>query len=133
MKKAIDTNILVRYLMQDDERQTKIVLKLFEDTILQNTRLFVPAVVILETNWILYNVFNLDRTSIVKLFLELMSLDVLDIEYTTVIHRCLSYAQTNTYDLSDLLIGAIAQANDCDTTLTFDKKASKSDYFTLLT
>lgn len=42
------------------------------------------------------------------------------------------FAKTNNFDLSDLLIGAVTQANGCDTTFTFDTNASKSPHFQLL-
>lgn len=133
MKKALDTNLLVRYLMADDVIQSRKVEKLLENAVIQHKTFFIPAVVILETEWVLENVFELPKAQIIELLLELLDLNVLQIEYHDTFKHCLNFAKGKNFDLSDLIIGFIAQANACETTLTFDKNASKSPYFERLT
>lgn len=87
----------------------------------------------LEIIWLLESVYETPRQVIIDTLLKAMALDFLRYEYALVLEQVLIFAKDNTFDLSDLMIGAIAQANDCDTTLTFDKNASKSPYFERLT
>lgn len=131
--KAIDTNILLRYFLQDNPAQYDKVRKLFQKTKLKNSQLFVSVLVVLEIIWVLESVYETPRQVIIDALLKAMALDFLRYEYALVLEQVLIFAKDNTFDLSDLMIGAIAQANDCDTTLTFDRKASKSSYFELLT
>lgn len=131
--KAIDTNILSRYFLQDNPAQYDKVRKLFQKTKLKNSQLFVSVLVVLEIIWVLESVYETPRQVIIDALLKAMALDFLRYEYALVLEQVLIFAKDNTFDLSDLMIGAIAQVNDCDTTLTFDRKASKSSYFELLT
>lgn len=125
--------ILLRYFLQDNPAQYDKVRKLFQKTKLENSQLFVSVLVVLEIIWVLESVYETPRQVIIDALLKAMALDFLRYEYALVLEQVLIFAKDNTFDLSDLMIGAIAQANDCDTTLTFDRKASKSSYFELLT
>lgn len=131
--KAVDTNILLRYFLNDDEKQNAKVKNLFVENRQNGTCLFVPSLVILELDWVLASFYKMPRDEIIELLLSVVNFDILKVEHEQAIKMALTFAQNNSYDLSDLLIGAIAKANDCTTTLTFDKKASKSPEFTLLT
>lgn len=125
--------ILLRYFLQDNPAQYDKVRKLFQKTKLENSQLFVSVLVVLEIIWVLESVYETPRQVIIDALLKAMALDFLRYEYALVLEQVLIFAKDNTFDLSDLMIGAIAQANDCDTTLTFDRKSSKSPYFELLT
>lgn len=130
--KAVDTNVLVRFVVADDPSQTQKVVSLFKTTKANRERLFVSAVVILELAWVLSKVYRLSREKVILALFDLLNLSILNIEYRDVIDECLNNAKENTFELSDLLIGYIARANDCVVTLTFDNKASKSPLFSLL-
>ena len=86
----------------------------------------------LELDWVLSKVYKINRQEVIFMMEKLLTYDYLLIEKSDIIRSVLTFAKNNTYDLSDLLIGAIAKANECSTTLTFDKKASKSPDFELL-
>lgn len=130
--KAIDTNILVRFVVADDPSQTQKVVELFKETKANHEQLFVSAVVILEVAWVLSKVYRLSRDKVILALSDLLNLSILNIEYHHAIDDCLNNAKENTFDLSDLLIGYIARANHCMTTITLDNKASKSPLFSLL-
>ena len=57
--KAIDTNILIRFLIGDDELQAKKVYAIFKKTELEKKELFVPLLVILEMLWVLESVYEI--------------------------------------------------------------------------
>lgn len=130
--RAIDTNILVRLLINDDTKQCQIVYKLFNDCYQQKEQLFVSTIVIVETIWVLNKHYQMPRNEVIQAINDVLSMSVLIIENHDEISTALSIGTNNTYDLSDLIIGLIAKKNTCNTTLTFDKKASKSDLFSKL-
>jgi len=63
--KAIDTNVLIRFLMKDDERQSAAVYRIFKRAEEEREELWVPIVVILETLWVLDSVYDIPRPEIV--------------------------------------------------------------------
>lgn len=130
--KALDTNVVVRILLDDNKEQTKLVYDLCLSAILEQQKLFVSTLVMLELDWVLSKVYKINRQEVILMMEKLLAYDYLLIEKSDIIRSVLTFAKTNFYDLSDLLIGAIAKANDCSTTLTFDKKASQSVDFELL-
>jgi predicted nucleic-acid-binding protein len=62
--KALDTNILVRFLVSDDERQSEAVYRLFRRAESEKMVFFVPFLVILETIWVLEAAYQISRADI---------------------------------------------------------------------
>ena len=62
--KALDTNILVRFLVKDDENQSESVYRLFKKAESEKDAFFVPLLVILETVWVLKAVYEISRPDI---------------------------------------------------------------------
>ena len=129
---ALDTNVLVRFLVQDDDRQAQVVNALLADAETQKQPLFVSSLVLLELMWVLKSAYEVPRAVILDALNELLSLSVLEFQDQLAIRDFVVGAQDNNYDLSDLLIGQIGCYSGCKTTLTFDKKAAKSPQFTNL-
>jgi predicted nucleic-acid-binding protein len=129
---ALDTNVLVRFLVQDDEKQAQVVNQLLKDAETQQQTYYVSNVVVLELMWVLKAAYDVPRDAIVGAISELLSMVTLEFQDQTVVRDFTISAQNNTYDLSDLFIGQVAQHAKCETTLTFDKKAAKSTLFSKL-
>jgi len=123
--KALDANILVRFLVADEPHQAERVYKLFKHAEKKNERLFVSLLVVLETLWVLDSVYEYSTVEIVEALKGLLALRVLDFENVHVLREWLETAQTSKHDLSDLLIGQVARNKGCSAVLTFDKKASR--------
>lgn len=130
--KAIDTNVLVRFLVQDDEQQMQIATQLLANAETNKQPLFVSNVVVLELMWVLKSVYDVPRDEILDSLGELLSMVALEFQDSLSVRDFVSSAQNNTYDLADLLIPHIARGKGCDTTLTFDKKVAKAPHFTKL-
>jgi len=62
--KALDTNVLIRFLVKDDVRQSGIVYKFFKHAELNNEVLYVPLLVVLEMIWVLESVYKISRHDI---------------------------------------------------------------------
>lgn len=130
--KAIDTNILVRFITKDDENQAKLVYQLFKQTEQTEQKLFVPLLVVLEVIWVLQSVYEISDLEIVNIFSNLLLMPVLLFESEGLIHNFIDSATHTKFDLSDLLIAHSINLSDCESIFTFDKKAAKFEYFELL-
>ena len=129
--KGLDTNILVRFLVGDDEIQAKKVYNIFKKAESSKNELFVPLLVVLELIWVLESVYEIRRAEILDSISELLLMPILKFEHQSALQQFTSSAQGNRYDLSDLLIAHSAKLQGCKTVLTFDKKASKCNLFEL--
>lgn len=130
--KGIDTNILVRFLVGDDETQARKVYDLFKKAEAARSELFVPLLVILELIWVLESVYAIPRHEILDALRELLLMPVLNFEHRPALHHFIQAAQESTYDLSDLLIAHAAKAQGCEVVMTFDRKAARFELFELV-
>ena len=130
---ALDTNVLIRFLVRDDERQAQIVYARFKQAESAREALFVPLLVVLETIWVLESVYDKSRKEVLDSFDELKDMPILEFEKVQVLQSWLSEGMKSNADLSDLLIALAAQSCGCSGGVTFDKKASKFPFFRLLT
>lgn len=131
--KALDTNVLVRFLVGDDAKQAKIVYRIFKQAESEKKTFFVPLLVVLETIWILESVYKISRQDIIDSINELLLMPILKFEAQPAILNFVSSAQEGKVDLSDLLIANSAGFSGCESVLTFDKRASSSVLFELVT
>ena len=130
---ALDTNVLVRFLVRDDEKQARIVYARFKQAEFAREALFVPLLVLLETIWVLESACDKSRKEILDSFDELKSMPILAFEKVDVLQSWVSEGRKSNADLSDLLIALAAQSCGCSGGFTFDRKASKFPFFRLLT
>lgn len=130
--KGLDTNILVRFLVGDDEQQGKQVYQILKKAEADKQELFVPLVVILELIWVLESVYEIKRQDIIDTLSELLLMPILKFEHQSALQYCMQSAPKNSYDLADLLIAHCAKEQGCETMMTFDKKAAKYDLFELV-
>ena len=130
--RALDTNVLIRFLLKDDEQQAEIVYRAFKQAEIEEEVLFVPILVVLETIWVLESAYDMPKQDIVAAMGELLLMPILMFEAQPAIQSFIFSARDQEMDLSDLLIGYSAKYSKCDSVLTFDKKASKCKFFELL-
>lgn len=129
---ALDTNIIVRFLVADDEQQFKQVLALLHRLENNKERAFVSCLVLMEMSWVLAHFYQISREKIIDNILILCNMPSLQVEHHQPVITILEQAKQNTFDLADLLIAIhYAKANNIPI-MTFDKKASKYQAFELL-
>ena len=129
---AIDTNVLIRFLVRDDVRQGEQVrrrLKLAES---RRERLFIPLTVILETIWVLESAYDKTRTEILEALSALRQMAGFEFESDAVIDGLLKDGPNYKADLSDILIARAAESAGAEEGLTFDRQAAKLPFFSLL-
>ncbi len=121
---GLDTNVLVRYIMQDDPRQARIATRLLEALQAQDPG-FVSQVTIVELVWVLASCYSLSREQIAA------ALDALLQTRELVVDRADHIAQANRQfkagkaDFADCLIERAGAAAGCESTLSFDVGAVK--------
>jgi predicted nucleic-acid-binding protein len=130
--KALDTNVLVRFLVRDDEQQSEAVYRKFKQTEADKEVLFIPALVVLEAVWVLESVYEATRQEILDSIDQLLLMPILEFEVQSAIRSFVSSARENKTDLSDLLIAHSARFAGCECVITFDKRASNLELFELL-
>jgi predicted nucleic-acid-binding protein len=130
--KGLDTNTLVRFLVNDDTNQAARVKNLFEASEQSGAMLLISTPVVLELLWVLAAVYACSRPVILNALEELSMLPFLRFENPDLIHQLISTGRGTDIDLADILIGLAARHLNCDTTITFDRKAANSSLFELL-
>lgn len=130
--KALDTNVLVRFLVRDDERQAETIYRIFKQAETDKEVFFVPLLVVLETVWVLESVYKIPRQEILYSINELILMPILKFETQSAILNFVSSARETKMDLSDFLIAYSAKFSGCECVLTFDKRASNFGLFELL-
>jgi predicted nucleic-acid-binding protein len=129
---AVDTNVIVRFLVGDDEKQAQAVHARFRQAEAARERLFVPLAVVLETIWVLDRAYGRSRAEIVAAFEALRGMQILQFEADPVVQRVLAEGRSGPAGLADLIIAHTAKAAGCQSVITFDKKAGRSPMFVLL-
>ncbi|MBT8419945.1 MAG: type II toxin-antitoxin system VapC family toxin [Gammaproteobacteria bacterium] len=130
---ALDTNVIVRFLVHDDEKQARAVYTRFKTAERNRERLFVPLVVVLELIWVLDSAYGMSRSEILGSIANLRQMPILQFEADTVLEHFLVSAEENMVELDDLLIALSAESSGCDAVITFDKKAARFPSFELMT
>lgn len=129
---ALDTNVVVRFLVRDDEKQAQAVYRRFKQAESEGETLFVPLAVALETIWVLESAYDQSRLEVLDSLEDMRRMPILDFERDDVLQRTLAEGRRGSADLADLLIAHSAESSGCDMGVTFDKKAAKLPFFRLL-
>ena len=129
---AVDTNILIRFLMRDDAQQANLAYRLLKETEQRDELLFVPVAVVLEMIWVLESAYHISREEIVASINDLLAMPIFMFETQTAVQKFTVSARQNDFDLSDLLLAHSAAHAHCSQVFTFDKKAAKFKLFALL-
>ena len=130
--KALDTNILVRFLVNDDKRMGAAARRLLETAHEQREHFLVLTPVLLELLWVLKSVYGLSREDILDALEALSLMPVLEFESADLVHDLIRNARAKSLDLADLLIGLCARDKGCQATLTLDRQAARSDLFQII-
>jgi predicted nucleic-acid-binding protein len=128
---GLDTNVLIRYLVKDEPTQAKRATSLMR-SLSTTKRGFVSLVVIVESIWVLDSLYGQAREKIVEAILGLTRSSKLVVQCATEIEAALSQKDYRG-DPADAIIAQVGVAFGCETTLTFDKKATRLEAMTLLT
>ena len=121
---GIDTNVLLRYITGDDEKQSARAAEVLE-ALDEESPGFVNAVVLIEMTWALKAVYGYTREQIGAVISEIVAAPELRTEHVDCVWSALRLYLSSKCDFEDALIGRINVFNGSRTTLTFDRDAAR--------
>lgn len=122
---GIDTNILVRFLVRDDETQFEKARRLIQRETDGGGRVFVSQLVLLETEWVLRSRYDLQKIEIIGAISGLLDANDVQFEDESAIEEAIFVWKDKSVGFADCLIGAQNKRLGCSATATFDLKASR--------
>ena len=129
---GIDTNVLVRYLTQDDPDQGKIVTEFIENSCTKDNLGFINHITLCEMCWVLKRLYKTPKDQLAEIIEQLLRTAQLFVQEPQVVWTALEEFNTNNADFPDCLMAQINLFNYCSSTVTFDVKASNVAGFNLL-
>ena len=129
---GLETNVLVRYLVQDDPRQATVATRYIERHCTAHSPCFIGHIVLCELAWVLESNYQQSRAEIASIIEQLLQVGQLEVMEPDAAWRALRDYKNSNADFPDHLMARVNEANGCETTLTFDKKASRQPAFQLL-
>ena len=129
---GLDTNVLVRYLAQDDPVQSPQATELIEWRLTEEDRGFVSVVAMVETASVLDRAYGLTDNEIAAAIERTLQADVLVVESQQEVFTAMIALREGYGSFADALIGGIGARAGCTRTLTFDQRASRLAGFELL-
>jgi predicted nucleic-acid-binding protein len=122
---ALDTNVLLRYLVQDDPAQSARATEIVEHRLTERNPGFVSLVCILEIVWVLGSLFKRTRWEIAQHIEMILAADTLEVQNEQEVYQGVVALRNGTGTFEDALIGGIGIWRGCSATLTFDQDAAK--------
>ena len=127
---GLDTNILVRFLAEDDPIQSPKAAQII-GRLTEEVPGFVSVVVMAETAWVLERVYGLKSHEIAKAIERMLQTGVLNIECEQAVFAAMIVLKSGLGSFTDALIGELGARAGCTHTITFDRKACRLPGFEL--
>jgi predicted nucleic-acid-binding protein len=128
---GLDTNVLVRYLAQDDRAQSPKAVEIVERGLTAGNPGFVSIVAMAETAWVLDRAYGLDALKIAAAVERLLQADLIVVESEQEVFTAMVALKEGKGSFADALIAALGARAGCSYTVTFDRKALRLPDFRL--
>ena len=129
---GLDTNVLVRHLVQDDLSQSRKATQAITKQCTRDNPGFINRIVLCELIWVLESAYGYPKDTIVAVLEKLLRTSQLKIEDAQSAWTAFRMYQKGKADYADCLLGATNRTAGCERTVTFDQPASKLEGFQLL-
>jgi predicted nucleic-acid-binding protein len=129
---GLDTNVLIRYLTQDDQAQSAKATEILEHRLTPKNPGFVSVVAMVETVWVLDRAYGLTAQKIATAVQRLLQVEVLAIENEQEVFTAMVALKKGRGSFADALIAELGARAGCTRTLTFDQKALRLPSFELV-
>ncbi|MBK9252411.1 MAG: type II toxin-antitoxin system VapC family toxin [Proteobacteria bacterium] len=129
---GLDSNVVVRYIAQDDKKQSPIATRLIEQDLTESRPGYLSLPALAEVIWVMVSCYNADRKAVIQMVEVLLAAPQLRVQMAEQVWQALSAYEAGSLDFSDALIAAVDQAEGCQVTRTFDRTAARAPGFELL-
>ncbi|TAK89891.1 MAG: PIN domain-containing protein [Burkholderiaceae bacterium] len=122
---GIDTNVLMRYIAQDDPAQSRRATAFIENECSPTTPGFVGLLVLAEVVWVSESVYEASREEVAHILRRILGIRQLVVEDAETAWKALRLFEASQADFSDCLIACSASKAGCESVVSFDKQAAK--------
>lgn len=129
---GLDTNIVLRYLLQDDPEQTRQADQILDRQLSEQNPGFISLVTVLEIVWVLRSLLKQTPFQIATHIEHLLAADSLEVQNEQQVFEAAFALKRDTGEFEDALIGALNAWAGCSSTLTFDRKAARLPHFQVI-
>lgn len=130
--RALDANVLVRYLTEDDARQVALAEKVIEESRTKEEPLFLSTLAICEMVWVLSRGYRRTKAEILSTLDQILSMEQIQLEDESLIRKSLEAYRVGRANLADYVIGESGRRAGCRDTVTFDRALKGAPGFTFL-
>ncbi len=129
---GLDTNVLVRYIVQDDPVQATAATRLVESQCTADDPGLVSLVVLCELAWVLTRGYRVGRQALAEVLRSVLSVEELQTDEPEVAWRALRLFEAGSADFADYLIGAGNRERGATVTFSFDRRAADCELFEIV-
>jgi len=126
---GLDTNVILRYLLQDDPKQMRQANRIIEGQLSESNPGFINLAAVLEIVWVLRSLLKQTPAQIATHIESLLTADSLEVQNEQQVFEAVFALKRGTGEFEDALIGALNSWSGCIHTLTFDRRAARLPYF----
>lgn len=124
---GLDTNVVIRYLVQDDPEQSAVASALI-DELTETDQGFLSLVTVVEVYWVLRRAYKVGADRCAELMEGLLDARELRVDQDAIVRAALASG----LDFADAVIVELGLAAGCEYTVTFDQRAARDDAMQLL-
>jgi predicted nucleic-acid-binding protein len=129
---GLDTNVVIRYLVQDDKKQSAAATRFIEKSLTMDVPGCINHITLCEIVWVLQRCYGVTKQQLRVILEALLTTKQLIVENAEVAWKALRAYDADSADFCDALIGQANIHSGCEHTVTFDKKAASLPGFDLL-
>ena len=130
--KGLDTNVLVRYLTQDDPKQAAVATKAIGEAAAKGEKLFLHPLVFCELIWVLETAYGFPKADILKVLEKILRTAEFEISEKDLLWLALADYRSGKGDFSDYYLGRANERAGAKTTLSFDSALKGNPHFQIL-
>lgn len=119
---ALDTNVLIRYIVGDHPAQSALAATLIEDELTPDRPGLIAVVAIVELSWVLRGLYGASAQTVREIVHGLLGSRQILVENAAVVERAIGVAHE---DLAAALIHEVGKAAGCENTVTFDRRFAR--------
>jgi predicted nucleic-acid-binding protein len=129
---GLDTNVLVRYLTQDDPEQARKANAVVAESTAGSGRCYIGPVVLCELTWVLRESYDRTKPDLIKTLELILATRQFEIGSKDVVRAAVEAYRTGRGDFADYLIGESHRQDGCAETVTFDRRLRGATGFRVL-